>query len=92
MNFAERLVAGPPVLATVSRRPAVGDTIYHHGSGVLFEVTKVNPIVVGQSGGYEAVRLEDGQTYLLATNRVTTLTKAEAKAARAHFADLKENT
>lgn len=90
MNFAERMVAGPPVLATVGRRAKVGDVVWSTASGRLYEVTETFPAIVGSGKGYEVASLEDGLPNTLTHRQAVVLTQAEAKAAREHFASIAE--
>jgi hypothetical protein len=98
MNFAERLVAGPPVLATVARKAKVGDLVYVDPDGEIFEITHVHPVVAPKIGlgyvpprGYTALSLHAGVHVELTPREPVVLTKAEAKAARAHYAELEAN-
>lgn len=90
MNFAERMVAGPPVLATVSRRAVVDDLVWSTVDGDIYVVTDVHPAIVGGRPGYDVVALSgDGSHDTLTHRQAVVLTQSEAKAAREHFADLK---
>lgn len=102
MNFAERLVAGPPVLRTVSRKPVVGDLVYVAPDGEIFEITQVLPAVVPTVKypslnpviGFKARTVEHATSHVevgLTHREPVVLTKAEAKAAKAHYADLAVN-
>ena len=88
MNFAERLVAGPPVLATVARKPEVGDLVIIDSEFLdeVFEVTRKGPTIVNGPLPLRLRSLLTGQ-HVDAANRavVGVLTKAEAKAARKHY-------
>ena len=100
MNFAERLTAGPPVLATVGRRAQQGDVVVLTADALeanphmdeAFEVIETYPAIVGQPGVRIRSLLDPGTEGEASYRAVTVLTKPEAKAARAHYADIEETS
>ncbi len=91
MNIAERLVAGPTVLATVARRPQVGDVVVTHDLDDAFEVVKTRPAIVSGLPGLVLRNLRNGWVTEAQVRHVVVLTKVEAREVRAHYADLEAN-
>lgn len=97
MNFAERLVAGPPVLATVGRRAVGGDIVVlaldaeDQETIDIFEVVEAYPALVGQPGVRIRSLIDPEHEIEVGYRLVTVLTQREAKEALKHVADLKEN-
>lgn len=94
MNFAERITAGPPVLATVGRRAQAGDVVVltldaqeaNPNMTEAFEVIETYPAIVGHPGLRIRSLLDPGIEGEAMYRAVTVLTKVEAKAAREHYA------
>jgi hypothetical protein len=87
MNFAERVVAGPPVLRTTDRRAAVGDLVWFTEDSMVYRVTEVFAAIVGARPGYAGTSLLYGEPALMSFRQGVTLTKAEAKEAEAFYAE-----
>lgn len=86
MNIAERIVAGPPVLATVARRAAKGDVVYDLDESDILEVVQVGPSIVGAGPNLVLKSLYNGVETTAYPREVVVLTKAEAAEVRAHIA------
>lgn len=88
MNIAERIVAGPPVLATVGRRAAKGDVVYlspEDEQDFVAEVVEVYPSIVNAGPNVLLRGLYDGKESYAYPRDVVVLTKVEAKAVRDHI-------
>lgn len=92
MNIAERLTAGPPVLATVGRRAAKGDVVYvvredevEDLDTSIAEVVEAYPSIVGQGPNLLLRSLHERAEYYAYPREVVVLTKTEAQAVREHL-------